>query len=71
MIHQYQNNGYNIVLDVNSGSIHVVDDLVYDIIDMYEEHDKGTIVDRLSKTYRGSQYNYLFEEGQDISESIS
>ena len=25
MIHQYQNNGYNIVLDVNSGAVHVVD----------------------------------------------
>ena len=29
MIHQYKNNGYNIVLDVNSGSVHVVDDIVY------------------------------------------
>ena len=32
MVHQYKNNGYNIVLDVNSGSVHVVDDMVYDII---------------------------------------
>ena len=32
MIHQYKNNGYNIVLDVNSGSVHVVDDLVYDAL---------------------------------------
>ena len=32
VIHQYKNNGYNIVLDVNSGSVHVVDDLVYDVI---------------------------------------
>lgn len=32
MIHQYKNNGYNIVLDVNSASVHVVDDLVYDIL---------------------------------------
>ncbi|HIW83405.1 MAG TPA: thioether cross-link-forming SCIFF peptide maturase [Candidatus Dorea gallistercoris] len=32
MIHQYQNNGYNIVLDVNSGSVHVVDQLCYDLI---------------------------------------
>ena len=31
MIHQYKNNGYNIVLDVNSGSVHVVDDIVYDV----------------------------------------
>ena len=32
MIHQYKNNGYNIVMDTESGSIHVVDDLVYDMI---------------------------------------
>ena len=38
MIHQYKNNGYNIVLDVNSGSVHVVDDCVYDIISEFEKH---------------------------------
>lgn len=32
MIHKYESNGYNIVLDVNSGSIHVVDRLVYEIL---------------------------------------
>lgn len=37
MIHQYKNNGYNIVLDVNSGSIHVVDDCVYDAIPVVEK----------------------------------
>lgn len=37
MIHQYKNNGYNIVLDVNSGSVHVVDDVMYDVIPLYEE----------------------------------
>ncbi len=37
MIHQYRNNGYNIVLDVNSGSVHVVDDIVYDILPVVEK----------------------------------
>ena len=37
MIHQYKNNGYNIVLDVNSGSVHVVDDVVYDMLPVVEE----------------------------------
>ncbi len=36
MIHCYKNNGYNIVLDVNSGSVHVVDDIVYDMIQLVE-----------------------------------
>ena len=35
MVHQYKNNGYDIVLDVNSGAIHVVDDVTYDVIEMY------------------------------------
>lgn len=37
MIHQYKNNGYNIVLDVNSGSVHVVDDIVYDLVGIVEQ----------------------------------
>ncbi len=36
MIHQYKNNGYNIVMDVNSGAVHVVDDIVYDMIPLVE-----------------------------------
>ena len=42
MIHQYKNNGYNIVLDVNSGSVHVVDDVVYDVVELL---DKGNTDD--------------------------
>ena len=37
MIHLYQSNGYNIVLDVNSGSVHVVDELCYGLIPAVEE----------------------------------
>ena len=41
MIHAYRNNGYNIVLDVNSGSVHVVDDVVFDLVKVVEEKLKG------------------------------
>ena len=37
MIHRYRNNGFNIVLDVNSGSVHVVDDVTYEVIPLFEE----------------------------------
>lgn len=47
MIHQYKNNGYNIVLDVCSGSVHVVDDVVYDVIALYDEFNKDEILDKL------------------------
>ena len=46
MIHQYQLNGYNIVLDVYSGSVHVVDPLAYDVIALYETTDREEIVRR-------------------------
>ena len=37
MVHLYKNNGYNMVLDVNSGSIHVVDEVVYDVLELLNE----------------------------------
>ena len=51
MVHQYKNNGYNIVLDVNSGSVHVVDDMVYDIIEQYENHSLDEIIELLENKY--------------------
>ena len=41
MVHQYQLNGYNIVLDTCSGGIHVVDEVAYDVIAMFETHNAG------------------------------
>ena len=40
MVHQYKLNNYNIVLDTCSGSVHSVDDVAYDIIAMYPDHDE-------------------------------
>ena len=51
MIHQYKLNGYNIVLDVCSGAVHVVDEVAYDIISMYEENDKETILNAMWDKY--------------------
>ncbi len=51
MVHQYQLNGYNIVLDTCSGSIHVVDEVAYDIIAMYPEKDADAIVAEISAKY--------------------
>ena len=51
MIHQYKLNGYNIVLDVFSGSVHCVDELAYDVIEMYENNDRNAIVAAMLKKY--------------------
>ena len=51
MMHQYKLNGYNIVLDTCSGSVHVVDDVAYDIIAMYEDKSADEIVDIIVERY--------------------
>jgi uncharacterized protein len=51
MIHQYQMNGCNIVLDVYSGAIHTVDEVAYDIIGLYESHSADEIVEEILKKY--------------------
>ena len=51
MIHQYKLNGYNIVLDICSGSVHVVDEVAYDIIGMFEQNGKEEILSAMSEKY--------------------
>ena len=51
MVHQYKLNGYNIVLDTCSGSVHAVDEVAYDIISMYEAHGADEIVEKILLTY--------------------
>ncbi len=53
MIHQYKLNGYNIVLDVCSGSIHLVDEIAYDLIAGYETENRDALISRLAKQYAG------------------
>ncbi|MBR3150011.1 MAG: thioether cross-link-forming SCIFF peptide maturase [Eubacterium sp.] len=43
MIHAYKMNGYNIIIDQNSGCVHSVDEVAYDIITMYENKTKNEI----------------------------
>lgn len=52
MIHQYKMNGCNIVIDVYSGAIHVVDEVAYDVIAMYENTPPEEIVAELTEKYR-------------------
>jgi len=51
MIHQYQLNGYNIVLDTYSGCVHAVDEVAYDIIAMYESSGRDEIVRTITAKY--------------------
>ena len=68
MVHQYKMGGYNIVIDVNSGAIHLVDDLTYDMIAMYESSDKETIFSALAEKYpdKAQDVPEAWQEIQDL-----
>lgn len=55
MIHKYKLNGYNIVLDTNSGGVHVVDDITYDLLDNvkppFDSECPQKVIDKLSIFY--------------------
>ena len=53
MIHQYKLGGLNIVLDICSGSVHVVDEVAYDIIAMFEAHSREEILAEMNARYAG------------------
>lgn len=83
MIHQYKLNGVNIVLDTFSGAVHVVDDLSYDIIELYDQKkEKEEIENIMLKKYKDEGINKedieetfeeidkLIKEGKLFSEDV-
>ena len=76
MVHQYKNNGYDIVLDVNSGAIHVVDDVTYDVIDFInqasvEQYSKEELIKTLSEKYNETEVKEALEEVQALIDEES
>ena len=74
MIHQYKLNGFNIVLDVYSGSVHSVDDLAYDVIAMFENNSREDIVSALLEKYKDApdidagEINDCIDDVQELKE---
>ena len=63
MIHQYINNGYRIVLDVNSGCVHVVDEPAYRAIPIVEKLLNQKVEDKAEITAQVAS-----GLGKDVSE---
>ena len=51
MIHQFKNNGYNVVIDINSGAIHVVDDVTYDYLALWQEHGAEVAFTKMKESH--------------------
>lgn len=66
MIHQYKSNGYNIVMDVESSSVHLVDDVTYDVIALYEDKSADEIVEELKGTYPEDQIRESLDEVKEL-----
>ncbi len=73
MIHQYKLNGYNVVLDVCSGSIHFVDEIAYDMIAGYETENRETLIARLAAKYAdktdAAELNEAYEQLTTLKEA--
>lgn len=67
VIHQYKSNGYNMVLDVNSGSVHVVDNLTYDVLQLLDEGKKEEeTVETLKDRYPEQEIRDAVEECREL-----
>ena len=69
MVHRYQLGGYNIVLDICSGSVHVVDEVAYDMIGLYETTDREDILARMWEKY-GDREDVTAEELAECYDQI-
>lgn len=69
MIHKYKMNNYNIVLDVFSGAVHIVDDVVYDVIDYFENKNMDEIKNILKDKYDKNEINEAYEEIKTLKEN--
>ena len=70
MVHQYKLLGLNIVLDVASGALHVVDEVAYDIIALFEKESRENIISSLLKKYPDVSCDELSECYSDVQSLI-
>lgn len=50
-IHKFEQGGHYILLDINSGAVHVIDKMIYDMMDTFDGTNDAAVVDRLAGTY--------------------
>lgn len=62
MIHKFKQNGMDIVLDVNSGIVHVVDDMTYDVLDYYKGDNRDEVTDALGGTYGAAELAEVMDD---------
>ncbi|NLK96623.1 thioether cross-link-forming SCIFF peptide maturase [Defluviitalea saccharophila] len=62
MIHKFSMDGVNMVLDIYSGAVHVVDDIVYELVDDYKKYSRDQLIQKYKEKYEISQVEEAIEE---------
>ncbi len=67
MIHKFKQNGMDIVMDVNSGIVHVVDDMTYDVLDVYKgPESRQAVLDTFSGKYDPSELSDIVDDLDEL-----
>lgn len=62
MIHKFELDGTRILLDVNSGAVHIIDEIVYKLLDYYERESLDTLVKIFKDQYKPEEIIDAIEE---------
>ena len=68
MIHKFSMNGVNVVMDVISGAVHVVDEIIYDIVDSCENMSENEVAEKFAEKYSKEAIHDAYEEINELRE---
>lgn len=69
MIHKFSMNGVHVVMDVFSGAVHVVDEVIFDIVDKFEEYGEERIIAEFSSKYKQEQLREAIDEIRELRDN--
>lgn len=61
-IYKFNSNGLYIVLDINSGAVHIVDKMVYEIMDVFTGSNDETVLAQFSNQYAAAELTEVLAE---------
>ena len=69
MIHKFSMDGINVVMDVDSGAVHIVDDVVYEIVDSFKEMSEKELFEKYSEKFTEKELNEAVEEIKELEKN--
>lgn len=68
LVHRFSQEGLNIALDVNSGSVHILDEVAYEVLGYYKENSIEEIKEQLKSSYEIEKIEEAHEELKNLEE---